>query len=157
MLDQIQVGQTVNAMSWQSGTSFTATITEIDTYPNENSGYYGSGNQNCSYYSYMAYIDDPEGLTNGEYLSLTIDTSDGQVQGNEIYLDAAYVRQENGRYYVMKEENGVLVKQYVTTGKLIDGGYAIEITSGLTEEDNIAFPYGKTAQEGVKTNSSDSE
>ena len=29
-------------------------------------------------------------------------------------------------------------------------GSMLEIKSGLTEEDNIAFPYGKKVKEGVK-------
>ena len=155
MLDKVKVGQTVTATSWQSGMTFTAQITEIDTYPDDSDSYYGDGNPNASYYAYMAYIDDPTGLTNGEYLSLTIDTSDEETASSGIYLETAYVRQEDGRYYVMKDEDGVLKKQYVTTGKIISGGSGIEITSGLTEADAIAFPYGKTAQEGVKTQPSD--
>jgi len=71
---------------------------------------------------------------------------------NRIYLESSYIREENGKSYVMKDSNGKLVKQYVTTGQIVSGGYAIEIKAGLTEEDYIAFPYGKTAQEGVKTN-----
>lgn len=155
MLDKVKVGQTVTATSWQSGMTFTAQITEIDTYPDDSNSYYGDGNPNASYYAYMAYIDDPTGLTNGEYLSLTMDTTDEEAVSSGIYLEMAYVRQEDGRYYVMKDEDGVLKKQYVTTGKIISGGSGIEITSGLTEDDSIAFPYGKTAQEGVKTQPSD--
>ena len=70
----------------------------------------------------------------------------------------AYVREENGRSYVLKaDENNRLVKQYVETGKTLYG-QAVEIKSGLSMEDRIAFPYGKAAKEGVKVKeSSDSE
>ena len=156
MLDQVKVGQTVTATSWQSGLTFEAKITSIDNYPDANNSYYGDGNQNVSYYAYTAYIENPDGIQNGEYLSLTIDTSDSEDTTSSIYLESAYVRQEDGRYYVMKDDGGVLKKQYVTTGKIVSGGYAMEITSGLTEDDAIAFPYGKTAKEGVKTKMSDS-
>lgn len=156
MLDQVKVGQTVTATSWQSGLTFEAKITSIDNYPDANNSYYGDGNQNVSYYAYTAYIENPDGIQSGEYLSLTIDTSDSEDTASSIYLESAYVRQEDGRYYVMKDDGGVLKKQYVTTGKIVSGGYAMEITSGLTEDDAIAFPYGKTAKEGVKTKMSDS-
>ena len=70
----------------------------------------------------------------------------------KIYLDKAYVRKEDGKSYVMKDDGtGHLVKQYVKTGKTIYG-YAVEIKSGVTMDDYLAFPYGKTAKEGVKTN-----
>lgn len=156
MLDQVKVGQTVTATSWQSGLTFEAEITSIDNYPDTNNSYYGEGNQNVSYYAYTAYIKNPDGIQNGEYLSLSIDTSDALDTSSSIYLEMAYVRQEDGRYYVMKDDGGVLKKQYVTTGKIVSGGYAIEITSGLTGDDAIAFPYGKSAKEGVKTRISDS-
>ena len=47
-----------------------------------------------------------------------------------------------------------LVKQYVKTGKIIYGD-TIEIKSGLTEDDRIAFPYGKTAKEGIRAVNAD--
>ena len=46
-------------------------------------------------------------------------------------------------------EDGKLVKQYIETGKLNGGSY--EVKTGITAEDWIAFPYGKTAVEGTKT------
>ena len=62
------------------------------------------------------------------------------------------MRKEDGKSYVMKDDGtGHLVKQYVKTGKTIYG-YAVEIKSGVTMDDYLAFPYGKTAKEGVKTN-----
>ena len=153
VLDQVQVGQMVTGYSWESGTSFDATITEINDYPEENADAYG-GNPNASYYGYIAHIDNPDGLVNGEYAELTIQV-EGDASMGGIYLEKAYVRQEDGKSYVYKEdENGRLTKQYVETGRTLYGS-AIQIKSGLTEEDYIAFPYGKTAKEGVRTNHSD--
>ena len=48
-----------------------------------------------------------------------------------------------------QDSNNCLVKQYVKTGKTLYGS-SVEIVSGLTKEDKIAFPYGKSAKEGVK-------
>ena len=44
----------------------------------------------------------------------------------------------------------LLKKQYVVTGRTVYGS-AVEIKSGLTEEDMIAFPYGKDVVEGALT------
>ena len=146
------MGQTVYANSWESGMSFEATITEISTYPQENSNSWGDGNPNVSYYPYTAYIENTEGLKNGEYVELTMTSNVDN--SNSIYLDKAYVREEDGKSYVLKaDKNDRLVKQYVVTGKTI-WGQAVEIVSGLTMEDKIAFPYGKNAKEGVKVKES---
>ena len=50
----------------------------------------------------------------------------------------------------MQGEDGKLKKQQVVTGRRISG-YAIEIVSGLTQDDRIAFPYGKDVVEGAAT------
>lgn len=82
-------------------------------------------------------------------MDLTMTAAMGEEKPNSIYLDKAYIRDEDGKKYVMKaDENNRLVKQYVKTGKTL--WQSVEILSGLTAEDRITFPYGKTAKEGVK-------
>lgn len=153
MLDQVEVGAPISLTSWQSGAMCDAEITEISEYPSD-SGYYGSGNPNSSYYDFTAYVEDGGALVNGESVSINIRTS-AEVPADAIYLDKAYVRKENGRYYVLKEDgDGRLKKQYIKTGKTVYGS-AIEVKSGITMEDYIAFPYGKTAKEGVRTKQAD--
>lgn len=157
LLDEIKPGMVVTANSWETGNTFEATITEISDYPVSGSSF-GDGNPNVSYYQYTAYIEDSSALKNGEYVDLTIQTNTSDTSANSIYIEKAYVRDENGRSYVMiADENNRLKKQYVTTGKTVYGS-SIEITSGLLETDLIAFPYGKTAVEGtaVSQDSSDS-
>ena len=157
LLDEIKPGMVVTANSWETGNTFEATITEISDYPVSGSSF-GDGNPNVSYYQYTAYIEDSSALKNGEYVDLTIQTNTSDTSANSIYIEKAYVREENGRSYVMiADENNRLKKQYVTTGKTVYGS-SIEITSGLLETDLIAFPYGKTAVEGtaVSQDSSDS-
>ncbi len=149
MLEKVKVGDTVYANSWESGLPFEATIQEISPYPSDGSNSWGEGNPNVSYYPYTAFIADTEGLKNGESVDLTM-TARNDGSNNAIYLQKAYVRQENGRSYVfMADENNRLKKQYVETGKTLYGE-AVEIKSGLLPTDRIAFPYGKTAKEGVK-------
>ena len=153
LLDQVTPGTPVSLTSWQSNAMCDATITEIAEYPSDG-GYYGSGNPNSSYYEFTAYIEDAGALTNGEAVDITIQ-GDQDVSTGAIYLQKAYVRKENGKYYVLKEDgDGRLKKQYVKTGKTVYGS-AIEIRSGITADDYIAFPYGKTAKEGVRTKQAD--
>ena len=147
LLDEVGVGTMVTANSWESGMSFEAEITEISDYPTDTQDYYGEGNTNCSYYPYTAYIEDTTGLKNGEYVSLSITT--GGDTSDALFIDKSYVRTEDGQSYVMVAgEDDKLEKRYVGTGRTIYN-YAIEISSGLSLEDRIAFPYGKTAVEGV--------
>lgn len=146
LLDEVKPGTVVTANSWESGMTFEATVTSISDYPVSGNSW-GEGNPNVSYYQYTAYMEDSSALKNGEYVDLAIKTNQSETGG--IYLDKAYVRQEDGKSYVMKaDENNQLKKQYVVTGKTVYGS-AIEIKSGLTEDDKIAFPYGKTAVEGA--------
>lgn len=155
LLDEVSVGTIVTANSWETGMSFEATITEILDYPVEGDSW-GEGNPNVSYYQYVAYIEDSSGLKNGESVDLTIDTGQSESEEDGIYIEKAYVREEDGKSYCMiADEDGFLKKQYVTTGKTIYGE-AIEIKSGLTESDLIAFPYGKNAVEGAAVTETDS-
>lgn len=150
-LDQIEVGQEISANSWSTGQMYTAVITEISEYPVSNRwGFYGEGNPNSSYYTFLAYIEEPEGLSNGDDLEISITPVNMQEQQDSLYIEKAYVREEDGKSYVLKVgKDDRLVKQYVKTGRVLYGS-TIEIKSGLSEQDRIAFPYGKTAKEGVK-------
>ncbi len=153
MLEQVEVGQEISANSWNTGQVYMAVISEISEYPTDERSY-GEGNPNVSYYSFMAYIEDSEGLSNGDYLDVSITPAASGENMNALYIEKAYVRTENGRSYVMKAgEDNRLVKQYVETGRTIYGS-SVEIKSGLSLEDRIAFPYGKTAKEGVKVTES---
>lgn len=149
LLGDVTIGTVVTANSWESGMSFEATITEISDYP-VSSNSWGEGNPNVSYYAYTAYIEDSTALRNGEYVDLSISTNQSE-GGGGIYIDKAYVREEDGKSYCMiADENGRLKKQYIVTGKTVYGS-AIEVKSGITDEDLIAFPYGKDVVEGAKT------
>lgn len=150
MLDQVKVGQNITVSSWNSGQTYTATVSEVSDYPSEGGGYGGEGNSNVSYYQFTAYIENPEGLKNGDYVNLSMTGEMPQDTSGKLYIDKAYVREEGGKFYVLKVgADDRLVKQYVQTGRTIYGS-AIEIKGGLDESDRIAFPYGKTAKEGIR-------
>lgn len=148
LLDEVKPGTIITANSWETGNTFEATVTEIYDYPVESNSW-GEGNPNVSYYEYTAYIEDSSALKNGEYVDLSIATNQSDSGEGGIYIEKAYVREENGKSYCMiADENGLLKKQYVITGKTVYGS-AVEIKSGLLETDLIAFPYGKNAVEGA--------
>ena len=148
LLDRLSVGQSLNVNSYETGLNFQAEIREISQFPADDASQYysGMGNPNVSYYPFMAVVLGDEEPNNGESVGLWIDSE--ALAGDKLYVDAAFVRYEDGVYYVFKEEDGKLKKQIVTATKSFDG-YTVTITSGLTMEDKIAFPYGKGVKEGA--------
>lgn len=148
-LDKVQKGTVITVTSWESGEVRQAEITGIGATPVE--GGYFSGNPNMSYYPFTAVISEEANFKNGEGVSISAEgfTSSGEFM-DDIYLMQAFVREDQQGFYVfMKDENGLLKKQYVEIGRITDG--AMEIKSGLSMEDEIAFPYGKDVKEGAKT------
>jgi hypothetical protein len=99
-------------------------------------------------------VDNGEDLKTGDYLSVTLNQSTDTVS-DTIYLENAYVRNDNGQYYVMKDKDGKLVRQNVKVGKIVYGSM-VQITGGLSTDDYIAFPYGRNSSEGTRTKKSDS-
>ena len=153
MLGQLKVGDALMANLWspEGQKTYNAVISEISEYPASNGNNYGGGNMNVSYYPFTAVIEESEGLTNGQYLDMTM-TVGGNADGtsNALYLSKAYIREENGKNYVfIANEDNRLEKRYIETGKIIYGEQ-VEVKEGVTMEDRIAFPYGKNVKEGVK-------
>lgn len=153
MLDQVETGQLLNGFGYESGVSFQAEVQEVSLYPENNNYFGGMGNNNASYYPFIAYIEDAAGLKNYEMVELNMQGGMAMdpMESGMITLSKAFIRTEDGIDYVMKEgENGRLVRQEVELGRII-WGESYEIREGLTMEDKIAFPYGKEVKEGAKT------
>lgn len=152
-LGKIEKGMAVNVSSWNTGMSYEAEITGISNSPSSNN-YYG-GNPNMSYYPFTAVIRGDAELSNGEGVELSMEgLNSSSYDPDAIYLSQAFVREEGARYYVYKKgEDEKLTKQYVEVGKIVYG--SLEITSGLTLDDEIAFPYGRDVKEGAKTEPAD--
>ncbi len=151
-LEKLKTGDKVNITGYESGVSAVGTINEIGTEPLTAYSSYGANNPNSSYYPAKAYVED-EGadLKTGENCQVTLQNSSSQ--GGK-YLPIMYIRSDTNGKYVMADSNGKLVKKYIKTGKSL-WGYVLEIKSGIDENDKIAFPYGKNAQEGVSTKEAD--
>ena len=144
----------ISCNSWVNDSSIfcTAVVTEVTEYPTTNT-MGGSQNPNLSYYPFVAYItpEDGKGLTNGAYVDISLTT---QGDADSLYISQMYVKKEENRYFVYarNQQTGLLEKRYVTIGKSLYGSY-YQIKSGLTNDDMIAVPFGKTVKEGVKTTS----
>lgn len=148
MLDQVEEGTILNC-SGSSG-SFDAEVVDVSSYPGSSNSFMGNGNPNVSYYTYSATILDKDvEVSEDDWLSITLKRS--SENSGVIVLDKAFVRSENGRYYVYMDENGSLKKQFLTIGGNVNGGSSVLVKDGITREDKIAFPYGKSIKEGIKT------
>lgn len=157
-LDSVEKGQVVSCTSWDTGAQFNATITQIDYFPSstESESYWGSGNSNSSNYPILAVVEDADNLSEYDSVNVKIPAAN-QSGAGKIYIEKMYIRSENGQSYVyIADENNLLKKQYIRTGGSSYG--MVEIKEGLSEEDRIAFPYGKDVKEGAKVvESSDDE
>ena len=147
-LDTLQIGQTVTVNAWDTGMVYQGKIVEVGSYPVEDQGY-SYGSQNASFYPYKVFIDESADLQEGFYVSMTYQTPD-QAAGT-LYLQNAFLRTEGNRSYVfVRNSEGLLEKRYLECGVSTDG-YMTPVYSGITEEDYLAFPYGKQIVEGAPT------
>ena len=154
-LSNVAVGDSLSAYTYESGNNVMATITEIGDTPADYYSY-GMENPNNSYYPITAAVEDQEvELTVGEWCDVTLMSSSDGAESQAIYLPLMYVRSDDGGSYVMlADENNRLKKQYVRTGKTLWGS-SIEIKSGVSLEDRVAFPYGKSVREGARITDQD--
>lgn len=159
-LDNVKVGGTIKCVSSDTGDEYTAEVKEISDFPTaDSSDNGGSTNPNSSYYPVVAFIKDADGLSPGGSVEVSYSSkSMGTANENAVYLQKAYIRTEDKKSYVYLRDKKTkrLKKQYITVGKTMNGQY-MEIVSGITEDDNIAFPYGKNLREGVKTKISEDD
>ena len=159
-LDSVKVGGTIKCVSSDTGDEYTAEVKEISDFPTADSSNGGdTSNPNSSYYPIVAFIKDADGLSPGGSVEVSYSSkSMGPANKNAVYLQKAYIRTEDKKSYVYLRDKKTkrLKKQYITVGKTMNGQY-IEIVSGVTEDDNIAFPYGKNLREGVKTKISEDD
>ena len=148
-LENIEIGQTMTVVSyWGNYGEYEATVSSISPYPTTNR-YGWSENQNLSYYPVTLTIPADADLQDGSWVDINV----SQVGQNDdaFYLMKAFILQENGKSYVyVRNEDERLEKREITTGRDL-WGWQLEITSGLSLEDYVAFPYGKTVTDGAKT------
>ena len=150
--ENLKVGQEVTINDWNTGMTYTGKVTAVGDFPSTSDGWNGIGNPNASYYPFTAFVDETADLQAGSYASIQFSTA-GTEHG--VYLENPFIRSEQGNFYVyLRGADGKLEKRYISVGKSLWGSYK-EVLSGITEEDLIAFPYGKNVVEGADTVESD--
>ncbi len=143
----IHVGDSVTINDWMSGSELRGTISEISKFPAA-TNFYGGGDD-ASYYPFYVTVEDGANLYEGSWVDINLASTQQEGEGS-LYLMKAFVRSEGGANYVLlRDENNELKKVTVTTGKSLWGEY-VQILSGITTEDFVAFPYGD-AKEGAAT------
>ena len=144
--DKMQLGQEVTVNDWNTGMTYTGQVESIGDFPTRDGYYNGNGNPNASYYPFQVFVDESADLQAGSYVSVAYSAAESE---NGVYLENPFLRTEKGRSYVyVLGADGKLEQRFVKTGKSLWGNYT-EILEGLTEEDLIAFPYGKNVKPGV--------
>lgn len=153
MYGKVKVGDPVDIVAWESGASYKGRVRDISSYPADSQ----YGDPLASQYPMTVSFAAGSGeIKNGEWVMVTFNSSgdggDASMADSMgmLYLYNAFIREEDGKMYVMKRgDDGLLVKQYIEVGKVSGEGY--EILSGVTTDDYLAFPYGKEVKEGAKT------
>ena len=150
--DSLTIGQEVTVNDWNTGMTYTGTVKSVGEFPLSDGYSNGNGNPNASQYPFYVFVDGSANLQEGSYVSVNYSSSAGE---HGIYLEVPFLRQENGESYVyLRGANGRLEKRTVTTGKTVWGSH-VEILSGITEDDYLAFPYGKGVKPGAQTEEGD--
>lgn len=150
--DNMELGQEVTVNDWNTGMTYTGSVVAVGDFPSQEDNWNGSGNPNVTYYPLTVFVDETAELQAGRYVSITFSAATSQ---HGLYLRNPFLRTEQGESFVYVLGKGnKLEKRVVTTGKSLWGSYT-EILAGLSEEDLIAFPYGKTIKEGAPAQEGD--
>lgn len=136
--------------------TWAGTISKIETEPNsnqnENNYYYdyNSGEKSSTYPFYVT-LDSTKGLMLGQHVYIEPDYGQGEIiEKKGVWIDMAYVVMENeDAPYVWASNNGRLSKRIVELGEQDENTYTVEIVSGLSADDYIAWP-DDTLKEGMK-------
>ena len=150
--EKMQVGQEVTVNDWNTGMTHTGVIQSLGDFPAAGNGWNGMGNPNASFYPFTVFMDEAADLQEGRYVSVIYSTATGE---HGVYLQNPFLRTEQGKTYVyVQGADGKLEQRFVKTGKALWGSY-MEILEGLSEEDMVAFPYGKNVKPGAAAQEGD--
>ena len=149
-LPKYSIGHKIWISGMETGTASEAEITSIDMFPDTDADMAYETNPNTSSYAFTAVLANGEGFQKDEYVQIDLQPDPEASETDILSIPTAYLRQEDGSYYVYAADPyGRLRRRKVTTGAILYGYYQ-EILDGLSIEDKIAFPYGKNAKEGVR-------
>lgn len=130
------------------------TVTKVETEPQSNSNnYYSSdSSESASKYPFYVTLNSSDGLMLGQHVYIELDNGQAAVKDG-IWLDSSFISyDESGNAFVWLSENNKLKKRSVELGDTDEDTYTIEIKSGLSKDDYVAWA-DDTYQEGMKTTS----
>lgn len=144
--ETLRPGDEVSVMSYETGANFIAKVDSVGSEPSQEYSY----DPSSSMYPVTCVAEEGDlELNVGEYCSVT--PMQAQEMSDHIYLPMYFVREDDqGAYVLAAGENGRLERRAISTGKIIWGS-SIEILRGVTVDDQIAFPYGRSARPGNRT------
>ena len=153
----ITEGSRMTVLSRVNDDRWSGTVTLVD-YENPSQGnsmdrYYGMSSDemtSASKYPFYVELDSTEGLILGQHVYLELETEEGAVTGIPISM-SFLCYDDAGNPYVWAEKGKKLEKRAVTLGQMNDMAGTVEILSGLTERDFIAFPDAELCVEGAPT------
>ena len=154
----IREGSRIRVLSRTDDTvSWAGTVSLVD-YENPSQGdpnsmYYGTSADEmtaASRYPFYVELDSTEGLILGQHVYLELGTQESDFTGPVI--DMAFVcYEEDGSAYLWAESRGKLEKRAVTLGESDPMTGTVQILTGLTLEDYIAFPDEELCKSGAPT------
>ena len=146
-LAQVKSGATVKIKSIAENVNCDGEIVSLSAYPSDVDNISNAGNENVSYYPFTVSVSSTENLKIGDEVEINLNEKADEIK----YILKSFVLSENERHYVFLENaEGKLTKREVNTGSTLYGEY-IEVVSGITEDDWLAFPYGKGVEAGAST------
>ena len=150
-------GSRVKILSRTDETLFwMGTVTRVDyesPSQDNNNNYYGMSSDemtSSSKYPFYVELDSTDGLILGQHVYLEIATEEGTAAGLPVSM-AFICYDDDGNAYVWAESRKRLEKRAVTLGNTNDMTGTVEIVSGLTEADFIAYPDPELCREGAAT------
>ena len=141
-----------------SNTYWLGTVTLVDyespSQEDPNAMYYGNSvdpMSASSKYPFYVELDSSDGLLLGQHVYLELDAGEEEQTNYPSVSNMFICYDEDGSTYVWAEKSGKLQKQPVTLGEYNMMLDTIEIVEGLTEDDYIAFPNEELCVEGAPT------
>lgn len=150
-LETYKVGDVFSVFSYESGEMLEGTLTSISKYPDSSQQFFHPAQATVSMYPVKLNVDKSANLKQGFWVEVRpLEQMDGEYV-QKLYLMNAFIDTDSNGSFVLKDEGGKLVKQYIETGKVIMNQYTEILNNSLTMEANIAFPHAKEAVEGAPT------
>ena len=132
-------------------TTWKGTISSVDRENAEqnNNYYYDSNSNTGSKYPFYVDLEVESGVMLGQHVYMEADLGQENEDREGIWLDSFYiVDMDTAPYVWARNDAGQIEKRTITVGTTDDVTMQVEILSGLTEEDAIAFP-SEALTEGI--------